>query len=146
MARTIGRVHGAEDNTYTAGVICAKVARYAERMHHPDRLLHPLIRTGAEGLGRVRARSPGTRRSTSSPRASSRRKRAHGAEAVWPYYYAGTMGLVMRDGINRLRHAKRYSGFYSTICTNPAWTGFIAGTGRHRRPRSARDGEVRSAS
>jgi anaerobic selenocysteine-containing dehydrogenase len=55
---------------------------------------------------------------------------AHGPEAVWPYYYAGTMGLVMRDGINRLRHAKGYSGQYSTICTNMAWTGWIAGTGR----------------
>ena len=49
---------------------------------------------------------------------------------MWPYYYAGTMGHVMRDGINRLRHAKKYSGFFSTICVNPAWTGFIAGTGK----------------
>ena len=40
------------------------------------------------------------------------------------------MGYVMRDGINRLRHAKKYSGFFSTICVNPAWTGFIAGTGK----------------
>ena len=31
----IGRLRGAEDNAYTAGVICAKVARYAERIHHP---------------------------------------------------------------------------------------------------------------
>src|SRR6202163_2675794 len=44
--RSIGRVRGAEDNAYTAGVICAKVARYAERIHHPDRLLKPLIRKG----------------------------------------------------------------------------------------------------
>jgi anaerobic selenocysteine-containing dehydrogenase len=36
----------------------------------------------------------------------------------------------MRDGINRLRHAKRYSGQFSTICTTIAWTGYIAGTGR----------------
>ena len=49
---------------------------------------------------------------------------------MWPYFYAGTMGYVMRDGINRLRHAKKYSGFFSTICVNPAWTGFIAGTGK----------------
>ena len=42
--RTIGRVHGAKDNSYTAGVICAKVARYAERIHHPGRLLKPLVR------------------------------------------------------------------------------------------------------
>ena len=39
------------------------------------------------------------------------------------------MGLVMRDGINRLRHAKKYSGFHSTICVNPAYSGFAAGTG-----------------
>src|SRR5260370_27733776 len=49
--RTIGRVRGAEDNDYTLGVICAKVARYAERVHHPDRLLRPLRRTGPQGSG-----------------------------------------------------------------------------------------------
>ena len=49
--RTIGRLHGAADNDYTAGVICAKVARYAEREHHPQRLLHPLRRKAAKGSG-----------------------------------------------------------------------------------------------
>jgi len=40
-----------------------------------------------------------------------------GSEAVWPYYYAGTMGLVQRDGINRLRHVMGYSRQHSTICS-----------------------------
>ena len=40
----IGRVYGAKANTYTDGVICAKVARYAERVHHPDRLTRPQVR------------------------------------------------------------------------------------------------------
>ncbi|MEM8856591.1 MAG: molybdopterin-dependent oxidoreductase, partial [Pseudomonadota bacterium] len=57
-----------------------------------------------------------------------------GAQAVWPYHYAGTMGLVQRDGIHRLRHTKGYSRQFDTICTNMAWTGFIAGTGRLAGP------------
>ena len=129
----IGRVRGAKAQTYTAGVICAKVARYAERIHHPDRLMHPLRRTGPKGSGQFTRMSWDEALDETAERLLVA-EREFGAESVWPYYYAGTMGLVMRDGINRLRHAKRYSGFYSTICINPAWTGYIAGTGRLAGP------------
>ena len=44
------------------------------------------------------------------------------------------MGLVQRDSIDRLRHARRYSGFFGSICTNPAWTGFTMGAGTLRGP------------
>ncbi|PWB57088.1 MAG: dehydrogenase [Bradyrhizobiaceae bacterium] len=132
-SRTIGRVRGAEDNAYTAGVVCAKVARYAERVHHPDRLLHPLRRRGPKGSGEFAPISWDDALDLVAEKLGEAERR-HGSEAVWPYYYAGTMGLVMRDGINRLRHVKKYSGFHSTICVNPAWTGYIAGTGRLAGP------------
>src|SRR3954465_3284951 len=131
--RTIGRVRGAEDNAYTAGVICAKVARYAERIHHPDRLLHPLIRKGPKGAGQFERMSWDDALDLVAEKFLAAEAR-HGSEAVWPYYYAGTMGLIMRDGINRLRHVKKYSGYHSTICVCPAWTGFIAGTGKRPGP------------
>jgi anaerobic selenocysteine-containing dehydrogenase len=127
--RTIGRVRGAADNAYTAGVICAKVARYAERVEHPDRLTQPLRRVGPKGSGEF---APISWDDALDLVAENfvRAEQKHGPQAVWPYLYAGTMGYVMRDGIHRLRHAKKYSGFFSTICVNPAWTGFIAGTGK----------------
>lgn len=131
--RTIGRVRGSKRQSYTDGVICAKVARYAERIHHPDRLLHPLRRAGPKGSGAFERISWDEALDEIAQRFLAI-EAEHGAEVVWPYYYAGTMGLVMRDGINRLRHAKRYSGQYSTICTTTAWTGFIAGTGKLAGP------------
>ena len=125
----IGRVRGAKANTYTDGVICAKVARYAERVHHPDRLLYPLRRKGPKGSGDF-ARIGWDDALDITAEALLAAERRHGPEAVWPYYFAGTMGLVMRDGIERLRHVKRYSRQHSSICTTLAWTGYIAGTGK----------------
>lgn len=52
-ARTIGRVRGAKDNSYTVGVVYAKVARYAERVHHAARLSHPLRPQRAQGKRRL---------------------------------------------------------------------------------------------
>ena len=129
----IGRVRGAKDNSYTDGVICAKVARYAERVHHPDRLMHPLRRKGPKGSTEFERISWDDALDLTAD-AMLAAERRFGPEAVWPYYFAGTMGLVMRDGINRLRHAKKYSQMYSSICTTLAWGGFIAGTGKLAGP------------
>jgi anaerobic selenocysteine-containing dehydrogenase len=132
-AQTIGRIHGAADNAYTSGVICAKVARYAERAHHKDRLKTPLRRKGARGSAEFVPVSWDDALDITAE-ALLRAEHRHGAETVWPYYYAGTMGLIMRDGINRLRHAKKYSGFHGSICVNPAYSGFAAGVGRIAGP------------
>lgn len=127
--RSIGRVRGSKKQTYTAGVVCAKVARYAERIHHPERLLYPMRRTGPKGSGQFARISWDEALDEIAARFDSA-ERDFGAESVWPYYYAGTMGLVMRDGINRLANVKKYSRFYSTICANIARVGFAIGTGK----------------
>lgn len=129
----IGRVRGANANTYTAGVICAKVARYSERIYHPGRLLTPKRRAGAKGAGdwqEIGWEDALDEIADAFVKAEAR----HGAEAIWPYFYAGTMGQVQRDSIERLRHAKKYSGFFGSICTNMAWTGYVMGTGALRGP------------
>jgi len=125
----IGRVHGAKEQRYTAGVVCAKVARYAERIHHPDRLTQPLRRVGPKGSGQF-APIGWDEAMDRLAEAFLNAERRHGSESVWPYFYAGTMGLVMRDGIERLTHAKRYSRFFETICVGISWPGYLAGTGK----------------
>lgn len=130
---TIGKVRGAEENSYTAGVICAKVARYAERANHTERLLQPLRRVGPKGSGQF-APISWTEALDRTAEALLAAEKKFGSETVWPYYYAGTMGLVQRDGINRLRHVKRYSGQHSTICVTLARAGYIAATGSLHGP------------
>ena len=125
---TIGKVRGAADNDYTLGVICDKVARYAERIHHPDRLGHPLKRIGPKGSGRFEQVSWDAALDEVADAFKSAADE-YGAQAVWPYHYAGTMGLVQRDGIHRLRHVMGYSGLDETICVTLARMGWNAGVG-----------------
>src|SRR6476469_1021282 len=127
--RSIGRVRGSKKQTYTAGVVCAKVARYAERIHHPARLMYPMRRTGPKGSGQF-ARISWDEALDEIAERCDKAEREFGAQSVWPYYGAGTMGLVMRDGLNRLAHVKKYSRYYSTICANIARIGFAIGTGK----------------
>jgi anaerobic selenocysteine-containing dehydrogenase len=139
-AHHIGRIRGASANTYTAGVICEKVTRYAERVHHPDRLATPLKRTGAKGGGGF---APISWDAALDEVAGQfiRAAQRYGPETVWPLFYAGTMGLVQRDGIERLRHVMRYSRQHSTICVTLVDTGWVAGVGAKMGPDPREMGE-----
>ncbi len=128
-ARTIGRVHGAPDHPYTAGVVCAKVGRYAERQHHPDRLGTPLRRTGAKGDASSFVKLSWADALDEVAERFIRAAQRLGSETVWPFFYAGTMGLVQRDGIERLRHVMRYSRQHSTYCNALSDAGWRAGAG-----------------
>ena len=113
----IGRVHGG-DLPYTDGIVCAKVARYAERVHHPDRLTTPLRRTGAKGSGQFEALSWDAALDLVAEN-FSRAIAAHGAETVWPYHQRGRLLPATRDilrgagrrGLARRRWRKARDGF-----------------------------------
>ncbi|MEZ5647474.1 MAG: molybdopterin-dependent oxidoreductase [Alphaproteobacteria bacterium] len=132
-AQRIGKVRGAKTMPYTAGVICAKVARYAERVHHPARLRTPLRRIGLKGCG-PEGFIPLSWDDALDEIAEQFTKAAqrYGTETVWPFFYAGTMGLVQRDGIERLRHVMRYSQQHSTYCVALSNAGWAAGVGDRR--------------
>ena len=126
--KTIGKVKGAKDDPYTDGVICEKVARYAERIHHPDRLLYPMRRVGAKGAGQWQQISWNEALDEITTRFNEIEAQ-FSPQSIWPYNYAGTMGHVQRDGIQRLRNAKNYSNQYGTICSLIGWGGYTVGTG-----------------
>jgi anaerobic selenocysteine-containing dehydrogenase len=133
--RRIGRVRGSEANSYTAGVVCAKVARYAERVHHPDRLTRPLRRRAAKSATASRADfEPLSWDDALDIVAESflRAARKYGPETVWLYNYAGTMGKLQRDGIRRLRNVMGYSRQHDTICSSIMTAGLCAGLGAQR--------------
>jgi anaerobic selenocysteine-containing dehydrogenase len=124
----IGRLHGAKDHPHTRGVICAKVARFAERVHAEGRLSVPLKRVGPKGEGKFAAISWDEALDEVADRMKDA-ARLHGAESVWPYQYAGTMGQVMRNSIERLRHVMGYSNQLYTICSSVGGAGWLAGVG-----------------
>jgi len=141
-AATIGRVRGARDNDYTAGVICAKVSRYAERLHHPERLGRPLRRSGKRGGGFEEI--SWERALDEVAEGFARAMQRHGSETLWPYHYAGTMGLLQRDCIDLFRNGLKTSRQHSTFCITLADAGWIAGTGvkRGSDPRGMADSDL----
>lgn len=127
----IGRVRGSAENSYTSGVCCTKVSRYADRVHHPDRLSQPMRRVGAKGSGEFAPISWDDALDEIADR-FTRATQSHGSESVWPYHSGGNMGVIQRWGLDRLRHAFRYSRQQTTICVTPAESGWKAGIGELR--------------
>ena len=111
------QVHGNPNHPNTAGVLCTKVSRYTERTYHPERILHPLKRVGAKGKGEfVRVTWDEALRDI-----ANRLKpiAAQNPEAIVPYSYAGTMGLVQGESIAaRFFHQLGASLLNRTICAS----------------------------
>jgi len=110
-------VRGNPDHPRTDGVLCTKVSRYAERTHHPERVLTPLKRVGHKGSGQFIPVSWDEAMGDIAARLGRIAERD--PEAILPYSYAGTMGLVQGEGMAaRFFHALGASQLDRTICAS----------------------------
>ena len=111
------RVQGDPDHPPTHGALCTKVSRYTERSYNPDRVLTPLQRVGKKGEGRF---EPVTWDAALDDIAARLKTiAARDPQAVLPYSYAGTMGLVQGDGMAaRFFHKLGASLLDRTICSS----------------------------
>ncbi|MGA8392609.1 MAG: molybdopterin-dependent oxidoreductase, partial [Burkholderiaceae bacterium] len=110
------RVHGNSAHRHTDGALCTKVSRYTERTYHPERLLQPLRRVGPKGAGRFEP--VGWEEALDDIAGRLKAIAARNPEAVLPYSYAGTMGLVQGEGMAaRFFHQLGASHLERTICS-----------------------------
>lgn len=111
------RLQGDPDHPPTHGALCTKVSRYAERTEHPDRVLHPLKRVGAKGEGRFARVSWDEALDDIAARLAA--IAARDPQAIVPYSYAGTMGLVQGEGMAaRFFNKMGASRLDRTICSS----------------------------
>ena len=113
------KVHGNPAHPHTDGALCAKVSRYTERTYHPERLLHPLKRSGPKGSGQFEPVSWESALTDIAGRLQAIAARGpDAAQAILPYSYAGTMGLVQSESIAaRFFHQLGASLLNRTICS-----------------------------
>ena len=112
------RVSGDPDQPFTNGFLCTKVNRYVERTYHPTRLLHPLRRVGAKGSGRFARISWDEALDEIAEKLGAIARSPDGPQAILPYSYAGTMGLVQGSSMDRrFFHLLGASMLDRTICS-----------------------------
>ena len=112
------RVAGDPDHPFTRGFLCAKVNRYVERTYHRDRLQFPLRRIGPKGSGQFERISWDEALDEIATRLNEIRASSDGPQAILPYSYAGTMGLIQGSSMDRrFFHRIGASLLDRTICS-----------------------------
>ncbi|MCY1400670.1 Dimethyl sulfoxide reductase DmsA [compost metagenome] len=116
-------VRGDPEHPTTGGALCTKVARYLQRTYHADRLLYPMKRIGRKGEGTFERISWDEALDTIAARLKDIAARA--PQAILPYSYAGTMGLVQGDSMSaRFFHKVGASYLDRTICSAAGSVGY----------------------
>jgi len=123
-------VRGAPDHPPTSGTLCTKVARYLERTYSDQRVLHPMRRVGKKGEGRFERISWDEALDTIAERFGAIARSPEGPEAIVPYSYAGTMGLLQYGSMDRrFFHRLGASLLDRTICATAGKAGWVATIG-----------------
>ena len=118
------RVQGNPEHRPTDGALCTKVSRYTERSYHPERILTPLRRIGPKGSGRFEP--VGWDEALHEIAARLQAIAARDPQAILPYSYAGTMGLVQGEGMAaRFFHRLGASHLDRTICATAGGEGLV---------------------
>ena len=116
-------VRGDPAHPTTAGVLCTKVARYTERTYHRDRLLYPMKRVGPKGSGQFERIGWDQAMATIAERLGPIARRD--PQAIMPYSYAGTMGLVQGESMaSRFFNRLGASLLDRTICATAGGAGY----------------------
>ena len=123
-------VRGAPDHPATAGVLCTKVARYLDRTYSDQRLQYPMKRVGAKGEGRFARISWDEALATIAEKFARIAQSSDGPQAIVPYSYAGTMGLLQGSSMDRrFFHRLGASLLDRTICASAGKAGWGAAIG-----------------
>ena len=114
-------VKGDPAHPTTAGVLCTKVSRYVDRTYHPDRVLYPMRRVGRKGEGKFERITWDEALDT----IADRLKGIRDPQAILPYSYCGTMGLVQGESMSlRFFNKLGASLLDRTICATAGATGY----------------------
>jgi anaerobic selenocysteine-containing dehydrogenase len=116
-------VKGDPEHPTTAGVLCTKVSRYVDRTYHPERLLHPMRRVGKKGEGKFERISWSEALDEIAARLAP--IAARDPQAILPYSYCGTMGLVQGEAMAMRFFNKLGASFLDrTVCATAGFTGY----------------------
>lgn len=126
------RLRGNPDHPFSRGELCPKVNRFLDRVHSPDRLLHPLVRRGPKGTGDFARASWDEALALVAERVGDV-VRTHGGEAVLPWRDAGTQGLLQMSSLDRRFFARLgASRMTGSLCGGTAAAGTAATYGSAR--------------
>jgi anaerobic selenocysteine-containing dehydrogenase len=123
-------IRGAADHPPTAGTLCTKVARYLERTYSTERVLYPLKRVGKKGDGRFERIGWDEALDTIAAKFAAIAASDDGPQAIVPYSYCGTMGLLQYCSMDRrFFHRLGASLLDRTICSTAGKAGWVATIG-----------------